>query len=77
MTGEEALKIIRAYKKKLENSCSNQLNEDIKAFDFAIRAMRIVTLADLYIHHNQVVDWEFLKEEVDRREVKLKEGENE
>ena len=77
MTGEEALKIIRAYKQRLENSCSNQLDEDIEAFNFAIRAMRIVSLANLYIHHNQVADWEAIKEEVDRREAKLKERENE
>jgi hypothetical protein len=39
MTGEKALEIIKAYKKKLENSCSNQLDEDIKAFDLAIKAL--------------------------------------
>lgn len=40
MTSEEALEIIKAYKKKLENSCSNQLDEDIKAFDIAIKALK-------------------------------------
>jgi hypothetical protein len=43
MTVEEALVIIKAYKQKLENSCSNQLDEDIKAFNLAIKALEDAT----------------------------------
>ena len=36
MTNREAIEILKAYKQRLENSCSNQLDKDIKAFDIAI-----------------------------------------
>ena len=39
MTNEEASKIIKAYKQRLENTCSNKLDEDINAFDLAIKAL--------------------------------------
>ena len=39
MTTQEAVEIIEAYKQKLENSCSNQLDKDIMAFDLAIEAL--------------------------------------
>jgi len=33
------MEILKVYKQRLENSCSNQLDEDIKAFDLAIAAL--------------------------------------
>lgn len=36
---QESIEILKAYKDKLEASCSNQLDLDIKAFDFAIKAL--------------------------------------
>lgn len=39
MINEEAIKIIKAYKDRLTNSCSNQLGNDIEAFDLAINAL--------------------------------------
>ena len=39
MTNEKAVEILKAYKQKLEVSCSNQLYEDIEAFDIAIQAI--------------------------------------
>lgn len=39
MTNKEAIEILKAYKQRLENSCSNQLDKDIKAFDIAIGAL--------------------------------------
>ena len=38
-TNKEAIEILKAYKQRLENSCSNQLDEDIKAFDLALKAL--------------------------------------
>jgi hypothetical protein len=42
MNNKEAIEILKVYKQKLENSCSNQLDEDIMAFDFAIKALDLV-----------------------------------
>ena len=60
MTNKEALEIIRAYKKKLENSCSNQLDEDIKAFELAIKALDMVeqlkNMRDNTLHLYEVED---------------------
>ena len=39
MTNEEAIEIIKAYKDRLTNSCSNLLDNDIEAFTIAIEAM--------------------------------------
>ena len=39
MTNEEAIEIIKAYKDRLTSSCSNQLNNDIEAFNLAIKAL--------------------------------------
>jgi len=39
MTREEAIEIIKAYREKLNNSVSNQLDGDIKALDMAISAL--------------------------------------
>ena len=39
MTREEAIEVIKAYKDKLTNSASNQLDGDIEAFDMAIKAL--------------------------------------
>lgn len=38
-TNEEAIEILKGYKQRLENSCSNVLDEDIKALDLAIKAL--------------------------------------
>lgn len=40
MTREEAIEVIKAYKDKLTNSASNQLDRDIEAFDMAIKALK-------------------------------------
>ena len=40
MTNKEALEIIKAYKQRLVNSCSNKLDEDTNAFDLAIKALK-------------------------------------
>lgn len=40
MTKEEAKEILQEYRNKLSNSVSNQLDEDIKAFDMAIKALK-------------------------------------
>ena len=39
MNNKEAIEILKAYKQKLDNACSNQLDEDSKAFDLAINAL--------------------------------------
>jgi hypothetical protein len=39
MTREEAIEVIKAYRDKLTNSASNQLDGDIEAFDMAIQAV--------------------------------------
>lgn len=39
MTEKEAIEIIKAYKDRLTSSCSNQLDEDICAFDLAIKVL--------------------------------------
>ena len=39
MSKEEAIEILKAYKQNLQNSYSNQLYEDIEAFDIAIKAL--------------------------------------
>ena len=39
MTIKEAIEIIKAYRDKLMNSPSNQLDGDIKAFEIAIRSL--------------------------------------
>lgn len=39
ITKEKAIKILEVYKAKLTESCSNQLDEDIEAFDMAINAL--------------------------------------
>ena len=39
MTIEEAIEIIKAYRGKLMNSPSNQLDGDIKVFEIAIRSL--------------------------------------
>lgn len=41
MTKEgEEIEILKAYRDKLSNSASNQLDKDIKAFDAAIKALK-------------------------------------
>ena len=42
MTNKEAIEIIEAYKDRLTSSCSNLLDEDICAFDLAIKALEFV-----------------------------------
>ena len=39
MTREEALEVIKAYRNRLINSVSNQLDKDIEALDMAIQAL--------------------------------------
>ena len=39
MIREEVIEVIKAYKDKLNNSASNQLDGDIEAFDMAIKAL--------------------------------------
>ena len=39
MTREEAIEVMKAYRDKVINSVSNQLDGDIKAFDMAIQAL--------------------------------------
>ena len=39
MKVKQAILILQAYKKNLVNSCSNQLDGDIEAFDIAIDAL--------------------------------------
>ena len=38
------VEILKAYKQRLENSCSNQLDADIEAFDNAIKALKYVKI---------------------------------
>lgn len=40
MTREEVIEVIKAYRDKLTNSASNQLDGDIEAFDMAIDALK-------------------------------------
>ena len=44
MNKEESLEIIKAYRDKLKNSVSNQLEDDIAAFDMVIEAMSCTAL---------------------------------
>lgn len=46
MNKEESLDIIKAYRDKLKNSASNQLEDDIAAFDVAIEALKIESCED-------------------------------
>lgn len=39
MTREEVIEVIKAYRDKLTNSVSNQLDGDIEAFEMAIKAL--------------------------------------
>lgn len=39
MTREETIEVIKAYRDKLTNSASNQLDGDIEAFDKAIESL--------------------------------------
>ena len=39
ITDKEALEIIKAYRQKLTDSVSNQLDKDIEAFDVAVEAI--------------------------------------
>lgn len=39
MTREEAIEVIKAYRDKLTNSASNQLDGDIEAFEMAIQVL--------------------------------------
>ena len=39
MTKQEALEIIKGYKQRLDESCSNQLDNDKEAFALAIKAL--------------------------------------
>lgn len=39
MTNEEAIEILKGYRNRLTSSCSNQLWDDIEAFDLAIKAL--------------------------------------
>ena len=39
MTNEEAIEVMEAYKDRLINSVSNQLDKDIEAFEMAIKAL--------------------------------------
>ena len=39
MTNEEAIEVMKAYRDRLINSASNQLDGDIEAFDIAIKAL--------------------------------------
>lgn len=41
MNNMQAIDILKAYKERLENSCSNQLDDDIKAFNLAIKALKL------------------------------------
>ena len=43
MTREETIEVIKAYKDKLSNSASNQLDGDIEAFDMAIKALEQIS----------------------------------
>ena len=45
MTNEEAIQIMEAYRDKLQNACSNQLCEDIQAFNMAIEYLKKDTLS--------------------------------
>lgn len=49
MTNKEAIEILKVYKQKLENSCSNQLDEDIKAFDLALKALEETKLGGIFV----------------------------
>ena len=46
MTSEEAIKILEAYKQRLVNSVTIGLEEDIKAYDMAIKALRLLDKLD-------------------------------
>lgn len=50
MTNKEAIEIIEAYKDRLTSSCSNLLDEDICAFDLAIKALKQIDLIKFNIH---------------------------
>lgn len=39
MTNKEAIEILRLYKQRLDDSCSNLLKYDKEAFDLAIKAL--------------------------------------
>jgi hypothetical protein len=42
MTKQEALEIIKGYKQRLDESCSNQLDKDKEAFALAIKALETI-----------------------------------
>lgn len=55
MTNEEATEIIKAYKDRLTNSCSNLLDNDIEAFTLAIKALSEPKIT--VFTENQTIRW--------------------
>ena len=64
MTREEATEILKAYRNKLSNSVSNQLDGDIKAFDMAIKALEQEPCEDA-ISRQAVLELAFDMAEID------------
>lgn len=44
MTNKEAIEILKLYKQRLDESCSNLLDRDKEALDLAIKALNIVDI---------------------------------
>lgn len=80
MTREESIEVIKAYKDKLTNSASNQLDGDIEAFDIAIDALEheqeIINALGLSIHvqslKNSILEEEKHKLDKIRAEIEQK-----
>ena len=51
MTKEQAIEVIKAYRDKLTNSASNQLDGDIEAFEMAIQALEKENIYDDKEHY--------------------------
>ena len=57
MDNDHAIEIMKAYRDRLTSSCSNQLDEDIEAFNLAIKALQDLGYAQGYIDGSTGADW--------------------
>ena len=71
MTKEQAIEVIKAYRDKLTNSASNQLDGDIKAFDMAIKALSQETTFDDECQKDMDEAWEQIQKKRKRIPVTL------
>lgn len=61
MTNEQTIEILKGYKQRLENSCSNLLDEDLQALDVAIKALEEIEGLKEENHRNFVNSHQLVK----------------